>query len=445
MYRLSDRAFDILRAEVFKCTRDDAAGKVLRDIVLKRLEKLRDRSGSPASVEELRATVIDMLPNFSEDALKSAAKNNRPAGMWGLIPAAAVLVAGAAGALWVINLPFPMIRKPVAKAAPILLFPSYMNMDYNYRQATSLVEQADQLVNKATGPADIELGEQKVKAAQKHLDSLPVWFLGYEPGLYCSFFSCSWKFTFDEFETARKSIGRMEATVFQEKNAQKQLSEAEMAIAAAKQQYQQAKPGIEQQQAIAPWQAAIDQMHQIPESTLANKIAQKKLQAAERDFEVVVGDTSGRERTNTSIEAAKKFAMVAAQSSQNPPHTADEWGEIAEQWEQAIRELKRVTPQDSGYVDAVGKIAEYQKNQGVARSRQKAEQEAGEALKEAKEAIARWQRMAGSSRADAGELASILQQIINKLETVKSGTTTYSEAQELLKFARETHKKLHPN
>lgn len=445
MYRLNNRAFNILRAEVFKCTGDDAAGKVQRDIVLKRLEKLRDQSGSPASLEELRATVIDMLPNFSQEALKSAAQSNRPAGMWGLIPAVGVLLAGAAGLVWFANLPFPMIRKPVAKVAPILLFPSYRSMDYSYRQAIALVEQADQLVNKATGPADIDLGEQKVKAAQKHLDSLPVWFLGYQPGLYCSFFSCSWKFTLDEFETARKSIGRMEATVFQEQNAQKQLSEAETALASAQQQYQQAKPGTEQQQAIGAWQAAIDQMQQLPESTLAERMARKKLLAAQRDFKTVVGDTSGRARTNTLIEAAKKFAMVAAQSSQNPPHTAEEWGVIVEQWEQAIRELKYVPPQDAGYVDAVEKIAEYQKNQGIARARQKAEQEATEALKEAKETLADLQKMASSPRTTTGEITSKLQEIINKLETVKTGTTTYAEAQNLLKFARENQQKLQGN
>ncbi|MCS6793653.1 MAG: hypothetical protein N3E45_15455 [Oscillatoriaceae bacterium SKW80] len=319
MHRLNNRAFNILLAEVFKCTRNNAVGKVQRDIIIKRLEKLRKQDGPPASLEELRATVIDMLPNFSEKVLKSAAQSNRPAGMWGLIPAVGVLLAGAAGLVWFANLPYPMIRKPIAKVAPILLFPSYMSMDYNYRQAIALVEQADQLVNQATSPADIELGEQKVKAAQKHLDSLPVWFLEYQPGWYCSFLSCIWKFTLDEFETARKSIGRMEAVIFQEQNAQKQLSEAETALARAKQQYQQAKPGTEQQQVISAWRAALDQMQQIPESTLAGRMVQKKLLAAQRDFETVVGNISSRAQTNIHIEAAKKYAMVAAQSSQNPP------------------------------------------------------------------------------------------------------------------------------
>lgn len=436
MSRLNNRAFEILRAEVFKCAGNDTAGKVQRDIALKRLEKLRMQDGSMASREELRQIMSDILPNFSEKALKAAADANKPAGMLGLLMFATVFVAGAAGLVWVANLPFPMIRKPVAKVAPIILLPSYIKMDNDYRQAISLVEQADQLVNKATGPADINLGEEKVTQAQKHLNGLPVWFLGYEPKFYCSFFGCSWKFTFDEFETARKHIGRMEATIFQEKNAQTLLTQAEEGLNAAKQQYSQAKPGADQQKAIAAWQVSIDQMQEIPESTLANLMARKKLQAAERDFAEVVGDTDGRQRTNTLIEAAKTFAMAAAESSQNPPHSADEWGQIAELWEQAIDQLKLVPLKDSGYTDAVAKIAQYQKNLGIVTTRQKAERESVEALQRAKRQIPQLQRLA-DAEGESGAIAGQLQEIITELETVKPGTTAHAEAQDLLKFARE--------
>ncbi len=92
-------------------------------------------------------------------------------------------------------------------------------MDYHYRQAIAKVEQADQLVNSATSPADLTLGEVKVIEAQKHLDNLPVWFLGYWPQ-YTFWFG--WQFTLDEFKSARANVGRMVAKVFQEKNAQTQ-------------------------------------------------------------------------------------------------------------------------------------------------------------------------------------------------------------------------------
>lgn len=102
--------------------------------------------------------------------------------------------------LWVVNLPYPMIRLPVARTAPILLLPSYMSMDYHYRRAIARVEQADQLINQATSAADLTLGEVKVKEAQQHLDALPVWFLGYWPQ-YTFWFG--WQFTLDEFKTAK--------------------------------------------------------------------------------------------------------------------------------------------------------------------------------------------------------------------------------------------------
>lgn len=439
---LSDRAFKIMRAEVLKCAGNDVAGQVQRDIALKRLDKMRSQLGDPASLEELRGAVSDMFPNFSEKSLKSAVAANQQDNGWGCIPFVGFLLAGTAGLIWVANLPYPMIRWPVAKSMPIILLPSFISMDRDYRQAISLVEQSDQLVNRATGPADIELGAEKIKDAQKHLDGLPVWFLGYYPEKYCTLFGCSWKFTVDEFENARKEIGRMEAKVFQEKNAQNQLSEVEKALSAAKLQYQQAKPGADQQQAIATWQTAIDQMKLIADKTLAKQMVQARLVAAERDFEVVVGDTDSRESTNTSIEAAKKYAKIAAESSQNPPHTADEWEQIASSWEEAIKLLKQVPKQDAGYLDAITKLAEYQKNLGIAQTRQKAERESVEALIAAKDMVPEWQKMAADSEPKRGELNSKIQDIINKLETVKYGTTAYLEAQSLLKFARETQQKI---
>ena len=90
---------------------------------------------------------------------------------------AAILISVPVGVVWVANLPYPVIRRPVAQNAPILLLPSYMSMDSHYRQAIAAVEQAEQLIEKATSPADLELGEVKVKQAQQHLDTLPIWLL----------------------------------------------------------------------------------------------------------------------------------------------------------------------------------------------------------------------------------------------------------------------------
>ena len=157
-------------------------------------------------------------------------------------------------------------------------------MDSNYRQAIAATEQADQLINRATSAADIDLGAAKVKLAQKNLDALPVWTLGYYPQTYCGWSGCSWRFTLDEFEQVRREVARMDAKVFQEKNAQTQLQQAEQAIDAAREKYQEAKDFSDRRMALAQWQQAIDLFALVPDRTIAGHTARVKLKSYERDF-----------------------------------------------------------------------------------------------------------------------------------------------------------------
>ena len=436
MTRLYNRAFEILKTEVEKCATMDLAGPAAKKIVIKKLHKLRSQSGEPATATEFRSIVKEQYPGFSERALQDAEKANRPSIKGIFLELAGLALLASAGAVWVANLPYPMIRKPVAKAAPMLLLPSYISMDHNYKQATALVEQADQLVNKATSAADINLGAQKVQKAQTHLNALPVWFLGYYPERYCTFFSCSWKFTLDEFETARKQIGRIEAKTFQEQNALKLLNKAEESIGIARQQYDVASTPAEQKQAIADWQAAIDILDEIPSSTIAGKTASSKLTAAKRDLKEQAGIAAGNQRSGSLIEAAKQFGMAAATASQNPPHSAQQWEQISNLWQEAVNRLKQVPVDNPGYLEAQTKLAEYQINLGNAQIRWQNERDSEAAIKRAKNLIADWQRYALSDSQNTGVLASKLQDIINQLDSVKPGTTVSSEAQELLQFAK---------
>ena len=433
---LTDRAFDILRAEVDKCAAaDGVAGNVYRSMVIKRLEKLRSQNGTFASIDEIRDTFKDEFPNFSEKALKEAVKANKAPGLFDKIIFAGGFLGAGAGIIWLLNLPFPMIRWPVAKTMPILLLPSFISMDHNYRQAIALVEQSDQLINKATSAADFDLGEVKSKQAQKHLDALPVWFLGYYPQTYCSFFGCTWRFTVDEFQTARKNVGRMDAQIFQQKNAFTQLSQVEQALTTAKQEYQQAKNAADRQKASINWQSAIDKLNQIPAETLAGETAKKKLQAAERDFQAMGGVATGSVRADNLIEAAKEFALSAAVASQKPPHPAAQWEQIAGLWEEGINRLKMVPVDNPGYLDAQTKLAQYQKNLGIAQIRLQAEKDSGTVLQEAKSLFANLQKDVNSQ--NSGNSLSQLQEIINKLESVKPGTTVYPESQKWLQSARK--------
>lgn len=437
MPRLNGRADEILRAEVEKLAGNDPLVQVQREIVLKRLQRLRSQNGSFVSYEEMRETVIDFFPNFSEKTLKAAIKANRPPGAWSKIKFIFILLGGTAGVIWVANLPYPIVRRPVAKIAPILLLPSYMNMDYNYRQAISLVQQSDQLVNKATSQADLNLGAEKVKAAQKHLDALPVWFLDYRPQ---SSYWFSWRFTFDEFQTARANIGRMEAKLFQEKQAQILLEQDEKALNDAKKQYEKAQTWTDRQKAIAAWQAALDQLEQISEQTLVGRTSKTKLAAYNRDFQQVASGETASKRTGTLTDAAREFAKAAAIIAQNPPHPAEKWEQAEGLWQQAIDRLQEIKIDDAGYLEGQKLLAQYQTNLGSIQNRKAAESASKLALDLAKSQIPSWQRLNISTENLAWEqerMVSQLQEIINQLEKVQPGTTAYTEAQKLLQSARK--------
>lgn len=438
MFRLNKQAFDILKAEVLKYGKDDFAVQVQQEIVLKRWERLRTQQGTPLSFEELCDTVDDLFPDFNKKVLKAAARANfPPSPTWNLIKGGTIALVSTVGAVWFLNLPFPMIRYPVARTIPFVLLPSYISMDHHYRQAITLTEQADQLINQATNPVDLDLGATKLKGAQKSLDALPVWFLGYYPSLYCSWFRCGWRFTLDEFQGARQQVGRMEARLFQEQNAQTQLSQADQAAANAKQQYQQtAGDAAKRGAAIAQWQQAVDQMQQIPSGTLAGRMVQPKLAAYERDFQTASGLATGTARTGNLIEASKEFAKTAQQAEKGSAPSAAEWEEIQNLWRKAIDRLQQVREQDPNYLEAQKLLAAYERSLGNARIRQKTEQSSVQAYEEA---LRRRESLYASIPDRATSLTPSqvgqLQRIVVVLKKVQPGTTVYAEAQTMLKSA----------
>ncbi|MBD2071305.1 hypothetical protein H6F93_27955 [Leptolyngbya sp. FACHB-671] len=351
-----------------------------------------------------------------------------------------ILLGIPAGMVWFVNLPYPMIRRPVAEAAPILLLPSYISMDNHYRQAIASVEQAEQLINNPTSPADIDLGEQKVEQAQKSLNALPIGFLNDFPEY--RYWWYDWRFSSSRFYDARTTVAQLEAVVFQEKNAQVALFDAEQALNTAKQQYQQATTSVDKGVAIAAWQSALDQLAVIPSQTLAGRTAQQKYVAAERDFAAIVGVAAGNERTSAMIEAARGFAWEAAKAGQNPPHSVEQWLQVEALWQQAIQGLEQVPNDDLvGYAEAQRLLAEYNANLGQIRVRQENERISVAALQRAKDQIA-W--VNNYVDGDIGYIASELQSIINDLEKVEEGTTAYLEAQELLLLANNKLNQLQP-
>ncbi len=355
----------------------------------------------------------------------------------------AILIGIPVGVIWVANQPYPMIRRPVMLHAPFLLLPSYINMDNHYRQAVVSVEQAEQLIEKATSPADLALGEQTLQEAQKHLDQLPTSFVNdwseYRYWWYNSRFSV---YSFNAF---RSQVGQLEAKVFQEKNAQSLLTDNMQTLLNAKQQYEQAATATDKQTRTAAWQTALNQLEQIPGQTLAGKTVQNQLDNYKREFQEVVGLAAGNDRITALITAARQFSWQAAKAGQNPPHTVTEWQQIENLWMEAIERLKEISSKDVvGYTEAQKLLAIYEANLGQVKVRRQSEADAVEALETAQREI---ERLLASIPTDAhdverNQVLSQLQSIVNQLEKVQNGTTAYLKAQDLLLSANNKLKQL---
>lgn len=344
-----------------------------------------------------------------------------------------------AAALWIANLPYTPIRYPVARHAPVLLLPSYMSADQHYRQAIMYLEQAKQLIDNATTAADIDLGAESLMKAQKSLDALPIWLWDGLPTYRYGWYD--WRFSPSSLNAARREAGRLQSKVFQERNAQTSLMEAEQALVTAKQNYQQSfqqpNPSIQQQAAIQAWQAALDQLKQLPPQTLAGKTATQKLTAYQRDFQEVVGLAAGSQQTATLIGAAREFGARAAQASQNSPHSVAEWQRVESLWQEAIARLQQVRTTDVNYAAAQKLLADYTDNLEQIKIRTATEAQSLRTLETARSKI---QNLLASSsnQPDAyrNQLVSQLQGIITDLQQVQPGTTAYLEAQNLLLSAQ---------
>ncbi|MCC5652139.1 hypothetical protein LC609_20405 [Nostoc sp. XA013] len=383
---------------------------------------------------------------LERQALKISSQQLHSKAKWGIgsrLIWIAILIGIPVGVIWVANQPYPVIRRPVMLHAPFVLLPSYISMDNHYRQALVSVEQAEQLIEKATSPADLALGEQKLQEAQKHLDQLPTSFVNdwseYRYWWYNSRFSV---YSFNAF---RSQVGQLEAKVFQEKNAQSLLTDNMQTLLNAKQQYEQAATLTDKQTRTAAWQTALNQLEQIPNQTLAGKTVQNQLDNYKREFQEVVGLAAGNDRITALITAARQFSWQAAKAGQNPPHSVTEWQQIENLWIEAIERLKEISSKDvAGYTEAQKLLAIYEANLGQVKVRRQSEADAVEALETAQREI---ERLLASIPTDADDMdrnqvLSQLQSIVNQLEKVQNGTTAYLKAQDLLLSANNKLKQL---
>ena len=439
--RLNQKAYKILVAEINKAAaRDKIVGEICQKTALKRLKQLNTTSGKPVTESELKYLIGDLFTDFDDLAIKKAVRVNLPPSAFWYLPKIILGLGGLTGLIWVLNLPYPMIRRPVAKTAPIILLPSYLQMDHNYRKAIANVEQADQLVNRATSLADLKLGQEKVNQAQQNLASLPVWFLGYEPQRYGTFMRFGWKFTLDEFEAARAKVGRMDAKIFQEINAYSKLEQAQQDIQRAKQNYQQAEDAQVKQQAIIAWQGGIDRLNQLPANTLAKAKANASYEAYLRDFRQISGLIAGNNRTNKIIAVAQQFHNQAMNNCPDTPHSANRWQECINLLGKAVDILERVPLEDAGYLETQTRLANYEAKLGSMRISQQEERDSQRAYDLAQRMITNLPKSVNQYNRE--RTAKDILNIVNQLKKVKSQTTVYTDAISMMNFANKKLKQL---
>ena len=345
-----------------------------------------------------------------------------------------VLVGIPVGIIYVVNLPYPVIRQPVAKAAPLLLLPSNMAIEANFKKGQSTVEEARQLIENPTSAADLDRGELKLKDGKSALDSIPVWYVADWAEYSRGYWGYGWEFSPAGLQAARVKAGQLEAKVFQEKNAQIELTDVEKNLTMSKMQFQQSPSPIDKKMAVQNWQTAIDRLNQIPSQTLAGRKAQQLASTSSRDLKVVAGLNVGGEKVGSVIGAAEEFAKEAATAGRNPPHSSERWNEIASMWQQAIQRLEKVTTEDvQGYAEAQRQLAKYRTSLSEVRVRQKNEQGAVQLFDQANQKLAAlWARLPKYSddlnrnQAIAGFIA-----INSDLEKIKNGTTVYLNAEKV--------------
>jgi len=374
----------------------------------------------PKTLAELEQEI-----NAGQPVLKTyrmdPSSGRRKSGLGGKLLFFFLLVGVPATALWVMNLPYAPIRRPIARNAPVLLLPSYMNVDQNFREAIALVEQSTQLIDNATSFADIEMGAQKVVEAQAKLDALPLDLTSYWPDRYYWY---SWRFSPIAFNGARAEIGRLQAKVFQEQNANTVLTDAEQALTQAKQDYQFASDDMAKQAAITAWRVALSQLEMVPAQTLAGDIARQRLQPEQDEFQTLVGLSAANQESAAIIAAARAFGMQAAVLGKNPPHPVYHWVEIERLWAEAIAELGRISPVDPNYAEAQKVAADYRSNLAQIRIRRQDEDVAVRAFDNANQEIS---RLTADGSLDSYEV-SRLQEVIRTLESIPNGTSTYRNA-----------------
>ncbi|MEM8810843.1 MAG: hypothetical protein AAGF01_32945 [Cyanobacteria bacterium P01_G01_bin.38] len=401
-----------------------------RQAVLQRLGELHHQSGPPLTYDELSAVILKAFPEFDQQVLRRAAQLNRPNLLAKLAQhslGAGIGVGAIALGLWVANLPNPSIRKPLAKAVPIVLMPSFRQIDYHYRQATTHRAQAAQLIQAATQVSDIAKISDQTAQAQQHLAQIPDWALDQYPQPYCRLFNCSWQFSQAEFNTAQTQLKQLQTQLKQEKIALTQLQAAILSVETAQRRYEVMQTSTEKLAAINDLKAGIEKLSTVPPNTLAGKIAQAELSTFQPTYQGLTGPAN---QPHPALQAAQQYAAQAAKVAQNAPLPFDTWKNAAALWQTAIAQLDQVPDHSPSAANAKTLRVNYINNLQQIQARQTLEQTATQTLSQVREQAQTL--IETQNKPPTPTLLVELQTVMGHLQSVPPGTTAYNEAQQML-------------
>lgn len=377
MPRLSDRAFHLLKNEIEYRHQVGLNNSIERIILLARLKTLRAREGKPMSQIELWQEVGDIAPDFDSAVLaKASAGNSFP------VLSTSVSV-GAIAALSAVTLGIDARQSDV----PITSFASTTLAQRNPASTPTQRPTQDPLTTNVLQPSDLA--------------------------------TLTWAPDTSAFEIAKR-LGWQAALKGQN------------------------PPHSEQHwsEAAALWRQAIAQLDQISNSQVDYAAAQQKKTFYQQNLQQVEmrqiaaqqpapSAASGPQFSSPRedwLAISKRYGWQAALASQNAPHPAEQWAEIAAVWEIALSTLDRIGPAHPQYAEAQQVKARYQQNLGAIWHRHQLERTTAQQLQALQHGILRLDRTSSNTSRD-----SQLQSIVQQLETIPAGTQAYAIAQQLIR------------
>lgn len=338
--------------------------------------------------------------------------------------------------LTIVNLPIPSIRDTIAQKVPMLLLPSVVAWDYHYREGMVNLQQAEQLIQKAKHPNDLDLGEQKLKAAQSHLNALPLQgFERYDDTYYCYFRHCGWQFSAGEIQQRRESAGRMEALLMQEQNLKSQLKQITDSIATQQAEYQKTKDEAKKQTLLSQWEQSINQLNMLDSNSLMGRIARIEHHRVSQNYQQMTGITQAQKTSGNLLQAAMPFAQAAQKLTAGTSHSAAEWQAIGRQWDQAIAQLQSIPVENPDYVKSRKILSDYQQQADRVKIRLAEEKEAGEAIQRIETRINTL--VQNHTALNRDQAKAELMAIEAHLKKIPNGTTAYDQAQDWLQSLRK--------